>query len=74
MRSKSKLTEPQKKLLIEVSNYMGKKCSIDYEVLKSLCTECRSFDNTFEALYSRGYFKRVPSLVYSHNNNLFVLS
>lgn len=67
---KDKLTEAQKKLLAEASQYTGANNPIRYDTLKSLCTNCKSFGNTFEALLWRGYFKPVKTNDYS---NQFIL-
>jgi hypothetical protein len=54
----AKLTNPQIKLLTEAKKYTSVNCPVKYDILKSLCN-IKSFDNTFNALYWRGYFAPV---------------
>ena len=57
-----KLTATQAALLEQCKKYTGPNTPIKFEVLKSLCIEeCRTFENTFNALLFKGYFEHVKT-------------
>lgn len=64
------LTNAQINLLNEAKNYTSVNCPIKYDVLKSLCN-CKSFDSTFNSLFSAGYFKRIEPNDFS---NQFIMT
>ena len=66
---KKKLTEDQKKLLKIVSNYIGYKNHMPYDMLKSL-SNFKTFDKSFNALYNKGYVVRHKTNDYSNRFKL----